>query len=268
MKYKILLVINIPFMFFCEGAIIYELVFADKANKITVALAAVLFVTVSVVLLRIRPDYSLADKEKYADKYKDTIGDAFKNDRKSFKQLIQAIVHLNYHEYKKAIKKLDRLAETSCAEPCDYSAVLAIKALCLEAQQLNNAAIETYEELLMYDNSCSDAWFKLGFLYSQKGESVKCEKAYLNAIRCNPENALAYNNIAILYFRRGDAEKTLEYALRAIELKPDMYQAMSAASLAYKMMGDYENSEKYFRLFCINGGNAASLKKSLEKVEV
>ncbi|MCI7804750.1 MAG: hypothetical protein MR503_06720 [Oscillospiraceae bacterium] len=47
-----------------------------------------------------------------------------------------------------------------------------------------------------------------------------------------------------------------------------MYQAMSAASLAYKMMGDYENSENYFRLYCMNGGDSDALKKALENVGV
>lgn len=268
MKYKILLVITIPFLFFCESVIIYELAFTDKSDKLILAAAVILFIAASMLLLKIRPDYSLADKEKYADKYKDTIGNAFQNDKKSYKQLIKAIIHLNYYEYDKAIKKLDILLKTSCAETCDYSAVLAIKALCLESRGLENAAIETYESLLTYDNSNSDAWFKLGFLYSKKGESAKCEKAYINAIRCNPENALAHNNLSVLYFNRGDNEKALEYALRAIELKPKMHQAIGTAALTLKMLRDYESSEKYLKLYILNGGNADSLKKALERVKI
>lgn len=268
MKYKILLIINILCLLFCAGIIIYETAFADEINKKLLAKAAVIFVTFSLALLKIRPKRSVFDKKLYADRYKEIIGDAFQNDSKSFNQLIDAIVDFNYDKYDKAIKKLDRLAETSCTAPCDYSAVLTFKALCLESQKLNNAAIETYEELLRYDVSNSNAWSNLGLLYKEKGDSAKCENAYLNAIRCNPKNPFAYNNIAALYFSRGDAEKTLEYALRAIELKPDMYQAMSAASLAYKMLSDYENSEKYFKLYSINGGDSDSLKKALEAVGV
>lgn len=268
MKYKILLIINVLCLLFSAGIIIYEIALADEINKKLLAKAAVIFVTFSLALLKIRPKRSVFDKKLYADRYKEIIGDAFQNDRKSLDQLISAIVDYNYDKYDKAIKRLDKLAETSCTAPCDYSAVLTIKALCLESQQLNNAAIETYEELLRYDNSNSNIWSNLGHLYSQKGESVKCENAYLNAIHYNPENLLALNNLAALYFSRGDAERTLEYALRTLELKPDMYQAMSAASLAYKMMGDYENSENYFRLYCMNGGDSDALKKALENVGV
>ncbi|MCM1225856.1 MAG: tetratricopeptide repeat protein [Clostridium sp.] len=266
MKNKTILIIDILVLLFCAGVIIYEFAFADTINAKTVAKVSVLFVTFSLAMLKIRPKRSALDQKIYADAYKSIICGAFSNDKRSYGKLINAIVDFNYSRFDKAVKTLDILLKISCASPDDYSAVLNFKALCLEEQGLENEAIETYEELLRYDISRSNAWSNLGLLYSKKGDFNNAENSYINAIKYDPENAYGYSNISVLYFKKGDNEKALEYALKAIELKPNMYQPMSTLSLCYKILGDSDKSEKYRNLYIINGGEADVINQALENI--
>lgn len=65
------------------------------------------------------------------------------------------------------------------------------------------------------------AYLYLGNAYFQKMEWVKAEAFYKKAIKKEPKNADAYNNLAWLYYtRREKLEKGERLALKAIELNP------------------------------------------------
>ncbi|MGN0622252.1 MAG: tetratricopeptide repeat protein [Porcipelethomonas sp.] len=260
MKYKIIFSIDILVVILSAGICVYELFLNDNRNIRTLSKAIVVFVTFALALLRIRPKRSPFDSKIYMDKYGDIIGNAFKNDRKSHKLLINAIEDFNYNKYDRAIKALDKLYESSCTESCEYSAVLMFKALCSEGKGMKSAAKEAYEELLRYDVSNSKAWSNLGLIYNSEGNSSEAENAYRNAVSYDPNNAYAYNNLAVLYFNSGQTEKALEYALKAIELRSDLYQAMGTASLSYKKLGDYTNSAKYFEMYMYSGAGKANVE--------
>jgi tetratricopeptide (TPR) repeat protein len=72
------------------------------------------------------------------------------------------------------------------------------------------------------------AYFYLGNAHFQKNELVQAEKYYKKAIRKEPLNADAHNNLAWLYYMRGEnLIKAENLALRAIELNPskiEVYQ--------------------------------------------
>ena len=72
------------------------------------------------------------------------------------------------------------------------------------------------------------AYLYLGNAHLQKNELVQAEKYYKKAIRKEPLNADAHNNLAWLYYMRGEnLIKAENLALRAIELNPskiDVYQ--------------------------------------------
>lgn len=69
------------------------------------------------------------------------------------------------------------------------------------------------------------------------------------------------------FLRNGEPENALKNAQKAIGLNSRLYQAMSAAAVACKQLGDDENAEKYCRMYGVNGGDAAQLRKTLESWE-
>lgn len=254
---------NILIIISAVGIIVWQAFFTEKRDTGIIIKAAALLVVYLLGILGIYRKKSPLDYKLYEEKYRDIIGDAFKKDRKSYSRLMKAITQFNRDEYSKAAENLEKL-ENSCASADDHSAVLFFKALCLEAQKRIKAAAETYEELLVHDNSNASAWSNLGLLYQQLGRAEDSYRAYRESVRYDPDNAYAYNNIAVYHLRRGEPEQAIVNAEKAIQLNSKLYQAMSAAALAYKQLGDDENAEKYCCMYGMNGGDAAKLRKTLE----
>ncbi len=65
------------------------------------------------------------------------------------------------------------------------------------------------------------AYLYIGNIYFYKKDFENAEKYYKTAIKENPDNADAYNNLAWLYYTKGvNIEKAEKLALKALELNP------------------------------------------------
>ena len=265
MKTKLIFILNILIIFGTGGVIIYQLFFAEQKNIKTLSKAAVLFVVYLLAVTGIRKKRSRFDYVVYEEQYKDILGDAFRDDKPSYRTLMNAITYFNRNNPDKAIALLDKIYK-NCLYTDDYSAVLFFKARCLEEKRRTAEAEECYKEILERDDRNSTAWSNLGLIYQESGRSSKALHAYTRAVESNPSNAAAQCNLGAYYVRCGEPQNALPYILKAIELNSKMYEAMGGAAVAYKMLGDNENAEKYRLMYGANGGNAAELKETLERL--
>ncbi len=262
------IILMILLVLICVGVIINE-VFIEQENHIDRIIKAATAAggLILAIIQSLRPTRLVGSKKRYADLYKDFIGSAFSEDRKSYNLFLNAIEDYNNNNFRSAIKIFDKLLKNSCRTSDDHSAVLFFKALCYTDQGLYNAAIEAYKEFLKYNAFNSVAWSNLGLIYAEEINNIQlAEEAYKNAIKYDPQNAYAYNNFALLYFRSGDNDKALEFALEAIKINSSCYQAIELASMVYKLKGDIENSQKYLNLYGINGGDTKILKQALDNL--
>lgn len=89
----------------------------------------------------------------------------------------------------------------------------------------------TYEKNGELDNALKEyqvaskklpvAYFYMGNIYFQKDEFDEAESCYKKAIKKEPENADAYNNLAWLYFiKKKNLDEAERLVLKAIELNP------------------------------------------------
>lgn len=77
------------------------------------------------------------------------------------------------------------------------------------------------KEYLMASKKLPIAYLYLGNAHFQKNEFPKAEKYYKKAIRKEPKNGDAYNNLAWLYYTRGkNLDEGEQLALKALELNP------------------------------------------------
>lgn len=265
MKTKLFFVLNILIIGFTGAVVIYQLFIAEEKDVKLLSKAAGLLVVYLLGVTGIWKKRSPLDYMVYEEQYGDIIGGAFKNDKYSYRQLMNAITWFNRNKPEKAISILDKLYK-NCLYTDDFSAVLLFKALCLEDKNRSEEAAECYKEILERDKSNSIVWSNLGLIYQEEGRINDAINAYTTAVECNPENAAAQCNLGSYYVRQGDPQAALPYILKAIELNPKMHQAISGAAVAYKMLGDNENAEKYCRMYGANGRNAAELRETLKKL--
>lgn len=239
--------------------LVYQLAFAKERDERIIMKLSTLIITyicaISGFSLRRRPNTVL--RRTYADAYRETLGDAFANDRSSYRRLMQAIYDYNHDRHVKAIRILDRLYE-HCVSSQERTAVLTFKALALTDSHQSHLAMETYEELLQLDAGNSQAWSNLGLLYAKDGRSQEAEEAYKAALRCDSRNAFAYGNLAAMLLRRNQMEEALEHARRALELNNNLYAAASAAAIACAALGEEEQAVSYYQIYAAHTDKASA----------
>lgn len=185
------------------------------------------------VKLKRSPLADTVQKAACEAQYRDIIGDAFQDDRKSRKALLKAVTLYTDNRYDEAVAALDRL-RMKCVSRRDHSAVLFFQAKCFSERELYRDAIRTYEELAQYDGQNSRVWSNLGLCYVNAGRTDLAEEAYHKAIALNDKNPYAYTNFASLLLSEGKNEDALEYAEQALAvnavLEPALFVAMQACS--------------------------------------
>ena len=203
----------------------------------------------------------------YERAYEKEIGNAFsRSDTKKYKnKLLSALALYNDDDYAGAIKVLSDL-EKVCNTADDYSAVLFFKALCFTDSGNPKAAVSEYETLLKYNEKHSQAWSNLGILQNKLGKIDQSLKCYENAIKYDPDNANAHNNLAQAYMTECRWSDVIAPALRALELKSNMYQADNALTIAYYALGNVDESKKHFEHAVANGAKAENLMRILDSL--
>ncbi len=264
---KIYKVIYVVAFLFVVGVLVYALFFTEEKDIKLISKAGTVIVMAILSMFRIiRNGRERAHSLQFYERlYKDTIGGAFAEDKKSYRQLLQVIYYYNQNQFGRAYKLIDKLLK-KCKSSKDYSAVYMFQALCLSMEKNTEATIQAYERLLQYDMANSQAWSNLGLRYMELGKKSEAKNAYSNAILYDQQNAYAYNNMAAYHMQTGDWQVGLEYALKAIELDGMLYQAIGLAAQAYKRLGDEEKVEKYCKMYVASGGNLKKLRDILAKI--
>jgi tetratricopeptide (TPR) repeat protein len=119
---------------------------------------------------------------------------------------------------------------------CSLPRVIILKDPLTPEEHLNLGV--TYEQQGEFDNAIKEynlaakklprAFLYLGNAYLQKKDWKEAENFYRKAIREEPENADAYNNLAWLYYMKKEnldqAEKLVQRALELNPAKGDIYR--------------------------------------------
>jgi Flp pilus assembly protein TadD len=191
---------------------------------------------------------SLPKATHYAELYKHIIRDAFANDKTGYRKLMQGITYFNNDQYDKAISHLTKL-EKRCMTSRDTSAVLFFIAKSYKDKGQTSKAIETYEQLLKIDASCSSAWSNLGLIHHEAGRVSDAKYALKQALLYNPENPFAHVNLANVLYKNGEFEEAKYLGLKAFQLNNQLPAAASITALCYASLGDAENAKKFCQIY-------------------
>jgi len=97
----------------------------------------------------------------------------------------------------------------------------ALKTMNEEVLQLSLKDLNEQYQDLRDDQYIYLSWINVGILKKRLGDNPGAEKAWLKAIDYNPDQSLAYGNLADLYlFNMGEYQKAEEYYLKVLEINP------------------------------------------------
>lgn len=197
-----------------------------------------------------------------ATAYAKELGNAFADDPKKREALLGALRLFNEDKYPAAIKALDALRMEACTRDEIY-AVGLFTALCQEGLGLKEAAAATYEETAAKGAPSGQLYSNLGLLYASMDEPIRAGEALLQAIKLDPENPVAHNNMANLLLRMGEYDDAGLAASNAIRLNPNQYQAWTVMAVVAGVKGDEEHMEKCVRKAVELGQDEGALRRAI-----
>jgi len=86
-----------------------------------------------------------------------------------------------------------------------------------------------------------------GIVLREQGHTEEAIKHYLQALRSNPDYALAYYNLSNAYAEQGKDKKVIEACKQAIRIKPDYADAHYNLGVAYGGSHKYEDAMEAFK---------------------
>jgi len=92
-----------------------------------------------------------------------------------------------------------------------------------------------------------DELFSMGFDYAKKGENKKAIEAYKQAIRIDPDDAMAYYNLGVVYHRLSLYREAIEAYKQAIRIDPDDAKVHSSLGVDYGNLGLHRESIEAFK---------------------
>ena len=239
----------------------------DAAFLLKALLCVISIGTAFVVTLTGSRNIRIAANKKilYQKKFPEYVKRAFALDSKSEKKFYQAIDLYTQGNPAAALSILEKLRD-HCQQGDDRYAVVTFSALCMHDLHWHQKAAEAYEySLQMYHNSSIAS--NMGLCYERLGDYDRATDAYMLAIRLDPGNAFAYNNLAVLRIRQGDYEEALTCAENAVELNQRMPQALNSMAVCHYMLGNMDEYQRYFRQAVSAGSDGAKLKAYIASLD-
>lgn len=247
------------------GLYIYEVVFLKKPFTENLAKFAAILCGLVGTLVKIFTKFTAPRRPLsfYEKTYEKEIENAFKDNAKAKKELLQALRFFNENEYKKAIKIFQTLIP-KIKNQYDAFAVLTFMGRSYSDIGFNNDTIEIYNKLLQYTPYNSTVHNNLGMAYSAEGDFETAMAHYDDALKFDPDYYFAHMNKANCYFYQYKLDETIECAKKALELKNNDTNSSGLLAIVYALKGDKEISEKYFHIAVNNGKNPKEMNEAIQ----
>lgn len=140
--------------------------------------------------------------------------------------------------------------------PSDARFAFMLGSASLELERPDDA-LAYYTAAVELDPRMVDAWVQLGILYDQRGAADSSEHHYRRALRLDPENGLALNNLAYsLSQRREQLDQARAMAWRAVQAESQNAAYADTYAWVLYQLGEYQEARFYIERAIALGGNA------------
>ena len=146
-----------------------------------------------------------------------------------------------------------------------------------EALGFDQSALLSYENAILQNSFCADAYANMGNLYYKENNLRKAEDSYKRALGIDSQFLDAHHNLALVLYKQERLSESLEHFRSAIIINPKHYSSLYNLAIILEETGEYsEAAGLYFNLLVSNQSfkdlrfrifNTLSLLASLGKKE-
>ena len=109
----------------------------------------------------------------------------------------------------------------------------------LLAKNDSAGALREFQNAAAADSALAEPHLQLGMIYQQRRQWSNAQEAYLAAIARNPQEAIAYNNLAWMATESGvQLNDALKWARKAVSIAPDVSQFQTTLGWVQRARGD------------------------------
>jgi tetratricopeptide (TPR) repeat protein len=164
---------------------------------------------------------------------------------------VQVTIIRNGAEYTKTVKIGVLTAEAEEKRKADQEARARYSALVSQGTTDTNAgdhdrAIAAYSEAIRLDPNNAVAFTARGVGYMRKGDNDRAIADYNEALRLNPTFALAFANRGVAFSKKGDNDRAIADSNEAIQLNPTYSPVFVTRGIAYGKKGDNDRAIEDF----------------------
>jgi Tfp pilus assembly protein PilF len=105
----------------------------------------------------------------------------------------------NFSLFKSGVISSPNSARTNVALATEYMNKAEKEMIPQNRNSLVDSALVYFYKTVQIDTAFSDAWYKLGLIHAIKGDNIKAVEYYQTAIKHNPKNVFALNNLGAMY---------------------------------------------------------------------
>ncbi len=121
----------------------------------------------------------------------------------------------------------------------------------------SSEAATYFQRAIAIDPTFVDAWVQLGLLYDQMGKLDSSDYSYEQALRLEPDHALANNNFAYSLAVRGiSLDRARSMAWRAVQSEPQTASFLDTYAYILYRLDELERAKTYIERAIHYGGNA------------
>jgi tetratricopeptide (TPR) repeat protein len=136
--------------------------------------------------------------------------------------------------YKESIDKFKEVLKSEGESSTTFRMILkawkAIKGL--------NDAEQFLQNYLASNKDSTHIWYAFGYLNYLKADNEKAEKNFKEALKMNPENGLALNNLGAIFSEKKQYALAIEKVKSAIQTNPKEFMFFSNLQKIYQEMGE------------------------------
>jgi tetratricopeptide (TPR) repeat protein len=152
-------------------------------------------------------------------------------------------------------KRDDQIVFASNLDPNNALFQLSVAYLYHQRRQFDTA-IKKYQHVLEIDDRMGEAYFNLADIYRQQGNEKKQIEMYELAVTKNPEFKNAHLQLGRIYEQKGQLDKAIKEFIEEIKIDKNNAVAFQVLGIALFKKGDWSNMEKvYNRLTYLDPNN-------------
>jgi tetratricopeptide (TPR) repeat protein len=105
-------------------------------------------------------------------------------------------------------------------------------------------AIKCYQKAIEFDPKVATAYFALGVIYDQKGQTEEARKNWEKAVSLSKDNTDYRNNLAYLYFEMGQYDKAIDSYQENIDRDPEFIISYLDRARVLRLTGNLEAAKQ------------------------